>query len=59
MTSIGLGSYYFPKEKTIINNFKSLGMAIPHEIGHAANFISKNPLLKILTKFANTRSSCF
>ncbi len=50
LTSIGLASYYIPKDKTIINNFKSLGMSIPHEMGHAANFTSKNPLLKILTK---------
>lgn len=50
MTAQGINSFYDHKNKIIINNFKSLSMAVPHEMGHAANFNSKNPLLKILTK---------
>lgn len=49
-SALGLNSFYDPRKKTIINNFKRMATAIPHEMGHAANYTSKNPLLKILTK---------
>lgn len=48
--AMGVNALFDPRKKTISNNLKAYGMALPHEMGHALNYTSKNPLFKILTK---------